>query len=380
MHAGRSPRAVPKPSAASLGVVSAMSAVPVFSSSVVLGAVVLGAAVAVAVPLGRSALSRWTAERAGRAYELPEDYRAAVLRATACAIVLCTGIVLAVALPGGRSGSGTASEAKAEGASAAGRGTVAPRPVSTGGFVPVPAHRPEQPAAPARTPAGGLRTLGQPAGGLLEQLPDGTRVWLPPQYAYPRARSLAFPLVVAYLPLVAADRQPLYPAFGDAVAAGRADPFVVVQPSGCAANPRAAVAQAARRYRILPGRRAAGVLGAGALAPCAVRAALAHPDAFAAAAGVSGAYDRGAVRAPEAEVAPPPHLMLASAAGDEPRRASALRLRAALRRMGVRVRIVDGVTADPRAGGGPRRRELALAAQYFTERLDGPRRVRHRSR
>ncbi len=352
----------------------------VSTSSVVLSAVLLAVTLAVAVPLARSAAYRFSVERAGRPYELAEDYRAARLRATASVAVLCTGAVLAATLPGVRSGTvpqGAAVAAPAPPpAHAAGRGTW------TG----------LRRQAPRRTPEPAPRTLALPAGGILRLLADGTRVWLPPQYTSPSGRHRTFPLVVAYLPVIAADREELYPAFARYTAAGKADPFVVVEPRDCSADPAHAVAAAVRHYRVVRGRQARAVLGVGAAAPCAVRVALAHPGLFRAAVGISGRYasegyggfgasgsggygasgSGGYGAGVDAGRAPRLRVLLVVGAGERGPRDSALRLRAALRHKGVRVRIVDGVTAGDGLGGGERRHELALAAQYLTEQLAGP--------
>ena len=334
----------------------------VSTTSLIVCALLLTAAFAVALPLARSAAFRWTTERAGRAYELPEDYRPAAVRATASATVLVTGVVLAVTLSG------------VTGTSRPGVGRT-PVPLAAAAPPAAPSHRHPatlRPTRPTPMPAADPqpRTLGLPVGGVLWQLADGTRVWVPPQYGRPRAAHLAFPLVVAYLPLVAADREELYPALVRQVARGRADPFVVVQPRDCSADTAAALAEVSRHYRVLPGRSARAVLGVGASAPCAVREALAHPDRFGAAVGVSGRYDP--VRVPRTVPGPAPRVMLVAAAGEGTRRESARRLRTGLRGAGARVRMVDGVVADPRIGGGRRRHELAVSAEYLTEELAGP--------
>ncbi|PWI42457.1 hypothetical protein [Streptomyces sp. ICBB 8177] len=316
-------------------------------------AVLLCAAAVVTVRLGRAAVARWTLERAGRAYDLPENYRPAVLRAGAAVAVLACGIVAAVSLP--------------DGAPAARTPVAAPAlPAPPVRKAPVPHAAPQNAVEPAPV------TIARPAGGTLQRFADGTRVWLPPQYRYGGGSSQAFPMVVAYLPATAPDREPLYPAFVRHVRQGLADPFVIVLPRDCSADPDRALATAARHYRTVGGRGARAVVGVGALAACALRAALAHPGRFGAAVGVSGTYGKGAVGIPRTRPRSAPHVLLASATGEDGPRASALRLRAALRRVGVRVRIIDGVVPDRGTGGDARRHELALVSEYLTEELAGP--------
>ncbi len=357
--------------------------------SVVLRVLPPAAALVCAVLLARSAAVRWSAQRAARAYELPEDYRPAARRAVSAGAVLLAGAALAVALPCvrlGSAGSGSGAAAPAQPAPApladpAGPGGARPgRPVRRPGHRARPSAAPVRPTSPAPDAAsdGGRaapRTIGLPAGGTLVALPDGTRVWLPPQYARRSAADLRFPVVVAYLPVVAARDEELYPALARQVALAKADPFVVVEPAGCAADPLAALTEAARRYRLLAAVTGRGMLGEGPLAPCAVRAALAHPGTFGAFAGVSGRYDRSAVPVPRTAPSTAPRLLLTSGVRELTARRSAYALRTALRAVGVRARIVDSLAPDPRLGGGGRRRALAVAAQYLTEHLDGPART-----
>ncbi|MDI5962944.1 hypothetical protein [Streptantibioticus silvisoli] len=338
------------------------------TSSVVLSVIPLAVSSAVAVPLARGATARWRGQRAGRAYELPEDYRPALLRAAASAAVLVTGLVLTVTLSSEMGHSPSVIVAKGAPAPPPGRPRSDSRPRPRPDNRPHPRPRPH----PSATPGGPPRTVAEPAGGTLQRFADGTRVWLPPQYTYPSAIHRTFPLVVAYLPDVAPNSEQLFPAFARHVAAGRSDPFVVVLPRDCAADPSDAAALAARYYRTVPGPAARGVLGVGALAPCAIRAALAHPERFGAYVGVAGTYDGGAVPVPSAAPEPFPNLMLAAGGLEGPQRASAVRLRTALLRLGLRARLVDGVLGERPLGGGQRRHELALAAQYFTEELAAP--------
>ncbi|MCQ4044480.1 hypothetical protein NON19_21210, partial [Streptomyces rubrisoli] len=213
-------------------------------------------------------------------------------------------------------------------------------------------------------------TVAHPAGGTLQELPDGTRVWLPAQYDRPGEP--AFPLVAAYLP---GDRDGgrLYAALAGSVAHGLADPLIVVQARDCATDPSAALDAAARRYHAARGRAARAVIGLGDRAQCAVRAELAHPERYRAAAGVSGTYDAVPRVTPGAR----PRLLLAAAVDEVRQRASGLRLRAALRRVGVRARFLDEVTRDPALGGDAHRHLLALVSGYLTEELH-PHPYRHR--
>lgn len=307
-------------------------------------------AAASAVLLGHRALRHWWAERAGRAYELPVDRTGTALRTGAAGAAALLAAALALPLLGGSSGQ-----------DGAGAGSAAPAPAPV--VVPSPPARTPEPAPPPPE----VRTLGHPAGGTLDQLQDGTRVWLPPQYASPKAAGIGFPVVVAHLPATAAPD--LYGGFALAVKRGLADSFVLVLPTGCArdsardlAHDSAAVAEAARRYRVLVARTATGVIGVGADAPCVVREALATTGRYAAAAGISGLY-------PSLTPSPLPHpsLLLATTSGETAADAAALRLRADLHPHGDEVRVIDGVAAH---------RELfALVARYLTEKLDGPARI-----
>jgi hypothetical protein len=301
-------------------------------------------AAASSVLLGHRALRHWWAERAGRAYELPVDRTGTALRTGAAGAAALLAAALAVPLFGGGSGQ-----------DGAGTGVAAPAPV----VVPSPPARTPEPAPPPPE----VRTLGHPAGGTLDQLQDGTRVWLPPQYTSPKAIGIGFPVVVAHVPATAAPD--LYGGFALATKRGLSDSFVLVLPTGCAndsVRDSAAVAEAAHRYRVLTTRTATSVIGVGADAPCAVREALATTGHYAAAVGISGLY-------PPLAPSPLPHpsLLLVTTSGETAAGAAALRLRDALHPHGDEVRVVDGVAAH---------RELfALVAGYLTEKLDGPART-----
>jgi hypothetical protein len=204
----------------------------------------------------------------------------------------------------------------------------------------------------------------------LQRLAGGTRVWLPPQYAYRKASDLAFPVVVAYASASGADDRSLFEGFAAHATRGLADPFVLVLPARCEVDARSAqdaLATARRyRYRTIPGQAASGVLGIGDRAVCAVREAWAHPDRYRAAAGVSGVYP---ARPPSGSGT---QLLLATASGDEAARVSARHFKTALRgqheHSRTEVRITDGA--------GRRRRVFGLVAGYFTEKLIGPDRIR----
>lgn len=313
-----------------------------FAVADVVRSVTMVLAGAAAVLLGHRALRHWWSERAGRAYELPEDRTGTALRAGAAGAAAVLAAVLAAPLVGG-SGSGSGTDP--------GAGAAAPALV----VVPPPPARTPEPAPPP--PA--VRTLGHPAGGTVDRLQDGTRVWLPPQYASPKAAGIGFPVVVAHVPDTA--DPDLYSGFVLAAKRGLADTFVLVLPTGCTAD-SAAVAEVARRYRVLAAPTATGVIGVGAGAPCAVREALATTGRYGAAAGISGLY-------PPLSPSPLPHpsLLLATASGETAARAAALRLRDALHPHRDQVRVIDGVAAH---------RELfALVAGYLTEKLDGPARA-----
>ncbi|MFI0895566.1 hypothetical protein [Streptomyces sp. NPDC020983] len=319
----------------------------------VVWSVLVVAAGAAAVLLGCRAVRHWAAERTGRPYELPVDRGGTVMRAGAAAAAALVAGVLALPLlggGGGAAGGGGTARVSADGGKASGTPAALPE---------VPARTP-QPAPPP--PA--VRTLGYPAGGTLDELADGTRVWLPPWYASRRGVRVAFPVAVAHLP--AGREAELFAGFALAARSGLADSFVLVLPADCG-RAGAALAAAGRRFRVLPGRGATGVIGVGAGAPCAVNAALAPTGRYGAAAGVSGLYPPLAASSPARSAlrSDPPSLLLASAPGDAAGQAAARRLRAALHpRRADDVRLVGGV---------PVSRELfARIAGYLTEKLDGP--------
>jgi hypothetical protein len=182
-------------------------------------------------------------------------------------------------------------------------------------------------------------------------------VWLPPQYDYPSAARLAFPVVIAY---ASANDLDLFKGINEQVGRRLADPFVVVLPARCGAAPAQALLD--RHYRLSAGRTARAVLGVDDQAPCAVREAYAHPDGYSAGVGVSGTYASNTVARPIRQ--PRPQILLATVSGQETERSSAFRLRDELRGAPAEVRVMDGVT--------PRRRLFAQVAGYFTEKLDGP--------
>jgi hypothetical protein len=235
---------------------------------------------------------------------------------------------------------------------------------------PLRAPTPAPAPAPAPAPPARPRTIAHPADGTLQQLADGTRIWLPAQYGYASAADLDFPLVIAYAPK--AQVNDVLTAFAAHADRGLADPFVVVLPSLDRCG-RAIRAKLLDGYRIAPARTARALLGVGdEAAPCAVNEALAHPGSYEAVAAASATYDRPPPAPGDDRPRTPARtqLLLATPAGDEARAASALRLRDALRAAGPgEVRILDGID--------PPRRLLALIAGYFTEKLDGPAHPNH---
>ncbi|MET9218805.1 hypothetical protein ABZX65_08540 [Streptomyces sp. NPDC003300] len=303
--------------------------------------VLLLAATAAAVLLAHRALRHWWSERAGRPYELPADRLGTALRAGAAGVAALTALSLAVPLLSDSRDTGRADRAPA-GESAESTATVPPAPSRT----PAPAP-----------PAPEMRTVGHPAGGTLMELRDGIRVWLPPRYESTGAASLAYPVVLAHLPATGAPD--LFEGFAVQAKRGLANPFLLVMPRDCGQDPVAVLAEAARHFRALPASGAHAVIGLGAQAPCAVHEALTHPGRYRAAAGISGTYPPLAPAA-----GPHPALLLAATTGELAPRASALRLRAALRPRGDQVRIIDGVRV--------RREMYALVAGYLTEKLEGP--------
>lgn len=369
--------------------------------------VVSGAA---AAAFGLKALRHWWAERAGRAYELDVNRTGTALRGGAAGLAAVLAGVLALPLLDLHPG------VTAPSASPAGSSAAAPAPDA----VPSPPPRTPAPAPPPPE----VRTLEHPAGGTLDQFRDGTRVWLPPQYASRHATHLAFPVLVVHLPSAAAkgprppyaDIADLFDGFTLAVRRGLADPFVLVLPPDCG-HDVPALAEVARRYRVLPARTATGLMGIGADAPCALHEALATPARYGAAAGIAGHYPPPArqpsvppppatapagrnptrTRTPSPNPSPStPHttapttappatrtpasstasstappttpaatpLLLASLPGDTAAQTAALRLRDALHPHGDAVRLIDGI---------PSSRELfAQVAAYLTEKLDSP--------
>lgn len=299
-------------------------------------------AAATATALALSALRHWWAERAGRPYELPVNRTGTAVRATAAA--LAAAAALAVLYPYAGWGARPAHNVAVH--------TPVRAPLRAP--APAPAPTPEPPARP--------RTIAHPAHGTLQQLADGTHIWLPAQYGYTSAADLDFPLVIAYAPK--AQVNDLLTAFAAHADRGLADPFVVVLPSPDRCG-TATPTELLDGYRIAPARTARALLGLGdEAAPCAVTEALTHPGRYEAVAAASATYDRPPL--PRART----QLLLATPAGDEARAASALRLRDALRAAGPgEVRILDGID--------PPRRLLALIAGYFTEKLDGPAHPNH---
>ncbi|MCZ4096009.1 MULTISPECIES: hypothetical protein [Streptomyces] len=301
---------------------------------------------AAAVALVRSALRYWWSERSGRVYELAQDRTGTALRAAAAGVAVLAVVAVAVPLlsPGGGGGTVTA----------AARTAVDLR-------VPAPPRPPARAAAPPASGSGSAapRTISRPAGGVLQELADGTRVWTPQQYAYPRAAKVSFPVVVAE---VGAGDQELYAGFAAQVQRRLADPFLLVIPRTCGgAGPD--LDAVARHYRTLTTRSARAILGVGDRAACAVREAFAHPDRYRAVAGISGRYEGVAVP-PPSPAGRRPALLIASGSGESASRDSALRFRTALRPRADEVRVIDGVSG---------RRELfARVAGYLTEKVDGP--------
>lgn len=329
-----------------------------------LALLLVAAAAATAIALTRRALRHWRAERAGRPYELPENRLGTALRAVAATTAALVTATLAVTLLGGTNPShhhATASPGRTPTGRAAER---RPEPV------PPPPARTPQPAPPPPE----SRTVGHPAGGTLQVLRDGTQVWLPPRYDSARAAGIAYPVVLARIPVPGDDD--LYAGLALGVDRRLADPFIVVTPPGCGRDATPVLSEVDRRYRTLTAPTARAALGIGPGALCAVREALAHPGRYAAAVGVSGTYPRlapgtgpriDAGSGSGSGTGPYPPVLLAASAGESACHASARALRTALRPRGLHVRLLDGI---------PRRRELFVRiAGYLTEKLDGPARV-----
>ncbi len=323
----------------------------------------LTAAGAVAVALARSALRHWWEQRAGRAYELPVERTGTVLRGAGSALAAAVAITLGVCSPSGPRDPSPSPPRPV---------TAAAPPPSRPSSAPPPRPVPSDPVDAGLEPP---RTLGHPAGGTLQELSDGTRVWLPPQYDYPDSAGLYFPLVVAHIDPADPD---LFAGFAAQSLRGIADPFVVVLPARCDAGPGAGLAsvpaELPRLYRVLPGRPARALLGADGDAACVVRQQLTDPRGFATAIGVSGDYEGIDRSGPPPYFSaddgyagrdmPRPALLLAVPSGEEDARRSALALRERVRGVSAGVRVLDGIA--------PRRRLFALVAGYATEKLDGP--------
>ncbi|BBA98138.1 hypothetical protein RVR_4205 [Actinacidiphila reveromycinica] len=292
------------------------------------------------------ALRHWYGQRAGLVYELPVDHRGTLLRAGASGATALLAATVAVPLLHDVGAAPVRTRAVA--ARAPRPAVVPPSPTGTPEAVPPP---PEP------------RVLGHPAGGTLEELRDGTRVWLPRRYTTPSAADIAYPVVIVHTSSAGSSAgSDLYSAFDGQANRGRANSFLLVAPPRCPTDPAALLAEVAARYRTLTARTAHGVIGFGAQAPCAVREALSHPDRYAAAAGVSGDYP--AIARPTGSYPP---LLLAASTAETRQRASAVRLRTSLRARGDQVRVFDG---------GRRPQDLAAqVAAYLTEKLDGPART-----
>lgn len=310
-------------------------------------------AVAAALVLGRRAVRYWRNERAGRPYELAEDRAGTMVRAAAAGGAVLVAAALAGTLA---SGAGTTGD---DGGAKAGPAAAPASPAVTRTGTPVPPPPPPRTPEPAPPPPR-VRTLGHPAGGTMDLLPDGTRVWLPPWYDSPRAAGVAYPVVLARV--TAPGDGDLYAGLALGVDRRVADSFIVVAPRDCARPAGPVLTEVARRYRTLIAPTARAALGIGPGAACAVRDALADPAGWAAAVGVAGTYP-SAAPAPAAG----PHLpvLLALPAGEPAATASSARaLRTALRGHGTEVRLLDGVA---------QRRELFVRiAGFLTEKLDGP--------
>lgn len=303
--------------------------------------VLLLLAVGATAVLAYRAVAYWRAEQTGRAYELPVDHRGTALRAGAAGVAAVVAATLGVSL---LNTGGSAAPA---------------RPVAATASVLIPPPPPPRTPEPA-PPAPEVRTIGHPAGGTLQMLRDGTRVWLPPFYGSARAADIAYPVVIARMD---GDDRDLYEGFARAALKKRADLFLLVSPPDCGRDSVAVLAETARRYRTLDAQGARGVLGIGPEAPCAVREALANPGRYGAAAGISGTYPPLAA----AVAGPRPPLLLATVVGETGQRASARALKDALHARGDAVRRLDGIR---------RRRDMfAMVAAYMTEKLDGPSRM-----
>jgi len=326
------------------------------------------AAAAATVLLAHRTVRYWRNQLAGRPYELPVDRLGAALRATAATTTAALAATLTVTVLH----AGPAPHTTAE-ATASRPATAAHQPPRTAAPPPPPPRTPE-PAPPPPE----VRTAGHPAGGTLQVLRDGTRVWLPPYYDSPRAAAIAYPVVVAHT----GDDPDLYDGFVLGARQHEADLFVLVMPPLCAPapgsqgpSPDTVLAEVASRYRTLTSVKARGVLGVGAQASCAVQEALTSAGRYGAAAGVSGTY--GAPPSPAAGkataawtgAAAHPPLLLATGAGEDGARDSGRRFRTALHPQGDAVRVLDGIA--------PRKQLFAEVAAYFTEKLDGPSRITH---
>lgn len=298
---------------------------------------------AAALLLARSALRHWWSERCGRVYELSQDRLGTTLRAAAAGAAVVAAVAVGVPLLPGDGDTGTVPAVAAD------------------LRLPAPPRAPVRAPAPPASWSTAPRTISRPSGGVLQELADGTRVWTPAQYSYPRSAKVSFPVVVVQ---GGAGDQRIYAGFAAQVQRGQADPFLLVLPRACtAAGPD--LRAVAHHYRTLASRSGRAVLGVGDRAACAVREALAHPDRYRAVAGVSGTYGDVAVPSPtgRGRLA----LLLAYGSGESAARDSARTFRTALRSRTGEVRVISG-------GSGAERELFARIAGYLTEKVDGPER------
>ncbi len=334
-------------------------------------AVLLVAGVSTAMWLGCAAHRCWREQQALLAYELVPRYAGAVVRGVAALAALgCAtvgGVQFVSARPVPPSLVVAAERAVASDAQVPARAPVrSPQPVRS----PAPSSSPS--ASVSAAAAVGMVTVGHPAGGELRQgvlpgYPGQLRIWLPQQYPH---RSHPLQALVVQVD----DRQlpDVLAGLVTGVAEGRANPFVVVLP-GCAGpvdgdRLRTAVA---RSFHVEPAVRSWGVLGVGTDAQCAAQAELAHPESYAAGAGVSGAYDSllpavrsGGLSGTQSTV----RLLLAVAQRDSAGQAAAARLRRALTELPqTQVRLSNSVRDIDEQQ--ERVRLCRLAVDYLTEQM-----------
>ncbi|MEZ0069593.1 hypothetical protein ABIA32_005638 [Streptacidiphilus sp. MAP12-20] len=325
-------------------------------------AALIAAGATVGVGLAGSALGAWREERAGQVYELTPRYLGVALRAGAAALALACALAGGVLAAGGDARTVADSRPVRAGSAHASSGSSAQAAAGAPGSASDRVH-----AAPA-APAASLTSVGEPSGGRLLQgsltgVPGQVRLWLPAQYTAHTGATVGLQALVVRAP--EGELAEIWEGLAGAVAAGHANPFVVVAPDDpCAlAGDDSALRRAvAARFHVATRARSWAELGVDAGSSCAAAAELAHPDAYAGAAALGGTLPHPSGAAVPAGV----RLLLAQARRDLPAQAEANRLRSALLGApdaGIRLSaVVRDISPDRE-----RFRLARMAANYLTE-------------